>query len=356
MAKKNKRLLIVDDSEIDRVVLCNILENDFEIIEAENGYEALEIIMDEQHYLSAILLDVSMPVLDGFDVLRLMNENKVRNIPVFLITAEATKANVEKAAQYNITEFVRKPFDSAEILRRLKTKLKIFFEADEEELVNIAVLTDEDISETEKYIANLEHIYGNYLKNDAEEATRCKRVSELIKILLWQYSRSAKGMGLTSANVEIISKAAFLCNIGQMAVPGDIVKARTRNEADELAYQNHTLLGADIVNLNHSENCRYFLHICSDLCMHHHERYDGKGYPHRLAKDQLSDFAQMYRLLEEFDSLFFRYKEHNDLQFDFVMKELKWDSGSVRTDIFELLNSCKNAVINFYLTPAAYAE
>lgn len=115
-----KKLLIVDDSEIDRAVLRSILSDDFAIEEMENGYSALEYMQKRGDTIDAILLDVSMPVIDGFDVLRLMRENKIDNIQVFMITSESTKDNVEKAMQYNVADFIRKPFDRETVLKRLK--------------------------------------------------------------------------------------------------------------------------------------------------------------------------------------------------------------------------------------------
>lgn len=113
--EERKRILIVDDSEIDRTVLKSIMEDEFEVIEADNGYSALEIMLKKKEHLDVLLLDVSMPLLDGLNVLRILRENNLDDIPVFMITAEATKDNIEKASQYNITEFIRKPFNREEI-------------------------------------------------------------------------------------------------------------------------------------------------------------------------------------------------------------------------------------------------
>lgn len=123
MVKMNKKILLVDDSETDRMILKNILGDEFHIVEAENGYAAVEMIPNMFKDLDAILLDVSMPVMDGFSVLQFMKESNIDNIPVFLITAEATHGNVEKAAYYNVCEFLKKPFEKEEILRRLRSRL-----------------------------------------------------------------------------------------------------------------------------------------------------------------------------------------------------------------------------------------
>jgi putative two-component system response regulator len=126
MIKNNKKILVVDDSEIDRNIIKDTLNEDFDVVEADNGYTALEIIIEEGEKISAVILDVSMRELGGFEVLDLMNENHLDFIPVFLITVEATKSNVERASQYyNVAEFIKKPFNRTEIVKRLKLRLNV---------------------------------------------------------------------------------------------------------------------------------------------------------------------------------------------------------------------------------------
>ncbi len=125
MMKDMKRILIADDSVIDRTVLRNMLDGEFEVVEADNGYSALDIILKKGEAFDAVLLDVSMPFCDGMSVLRVLRENNLKDIPIFMITVEATKENVKKASKYNIAEFIRKPFDRDEVLRRLRAKLGV---------------------------------------------------------------------------------------------------------------------------------------------------------------------------------------------------------------------------------------
>lgn len=345
MAINFKKLLIVDDSEIDREILKNILCDEFDIIEMDNGYSALEVILHENENLDAILLDLSMPVLDGFDVLRLMNDNNVDNLPIFLITSEATKSNVEKAANYNISEFIRKPFDGNEILKRLRSKLNMNVTGNKKPIPN-PILTSLDIMEINKYIEKLNSIYQNYLKNFDGKQQHYMRVSDIMSVLLKQYSEQTKK--LDEESIEIISKAAYFYDIGNMAVPNEIVLASSRNEADEKVYQNHTILGSDIIQLNHSPNCRFFVQVCSDICMHHHERYDGKGYPHKLIGNNNSVYTQMCRIANEFDTIFFKYAKRSEWQFDFIMNEHIQGKGIVSEAICTLFMNCKSPIIDYY--------
>jgi putative two-component system response regulator len=116
-----KRLLIIDDSEVDRSILKKILEIDFHILEAENGFKGMETLLENRRRIDGILLDLHMPVLDGFHVLELMKENKITDIPVIIITAESTEQNLLKTLPYNIKDFICKPFDVDLIRGRMRT-------------------------------------------------------------------------------------------------------------------------------------------------------------------------------------------------------------------------------------------
>lgn len=339
MPEELKRVLIVDDSEIDREILKNILANDFEVLEAVNGYFALEIILKSPEQLDAILLDVSMPVLDGFSVLRLMEENHINNIPVFLITAEATKDNVERAAQYNVSEFIVKPFEREEIVRRLESKLGI---------ITKHSLTKNDIEETQKYIADFATLYKKYLVNFNIDTGHYIRMTGVMRILLNQYNAVTPGVNLDMNEIEIISNASFFCDVGNMLIPSQFrEKAACRDDVGDI-YQSHTVLGADLVRLNTSIYCAYFVQICADMCAHHHERYDGSGFPHRISGNNNSVYAQMCRVTDKFDQLFYKYREHNELQFNFVVSELKKDRGAVSPEIISLLTNSMTNIISYY--------
>lgn len=123
MMSGRKKILIVDDSETDREVLKNILRSDYTVLEANGGFAAMNIITEKKNELDAILLDISMPVLNGFSILENMRDRKIRGIRIFMITSEATKDNVEKAAGYHVTGFIRKPFDAEDVLKRIEEKL-----------------------------------------------------------------------------------------------------------------------------------------------------------------------------------------------------------------------------------------
>lgn len=339
MLRDDRKLLIIDDSEVDRGVLKTILEEEFSIVEAENGSAGIDRILKGLDVLDGILLDVSMPVLDGFGVLQRMKENKINDIPVFLITAEATRENVASAAQYQISGFIKKPFEREEFLWRLESKMG---------MVGEGSLSQEDIWETEKYISDLDTVYRRFLKNFGQDSGHYERMADLMEILLNQYLGS--GSERVQDQIKMISKAAFFCDIGNMLLPNNFkFKSSKQDEMSNDIY-GHTGSGASIIRLNYSKHCEYFVQICADMCMHHHERYDGNGFPYKLVGKNNTIFTQMCRLVDEFDQMFYRYREHNEMQFEFVRSTLAKDVGAVRSEVLELLVRCKQEIDDYYST------
>lgn len=335
MTKGLKKLLIVDDSEIDREILKNILGDEFELTEATDGYLALEVILKNAKELDAILLDLSMPMLDGFSVLRVMRENHIDNIPVFLITAEATKDNVEKASQFNISECIVKPFEREEILRRLKTRLGIM-EAPE--------LKQEDLAETRSHIVHFTEVYKKYLENMGRDSRHYTRMTQLMKILLKRYAAEEKGNALSKDEIDIISRAAFFCDVGEMLLPA----ADAQGQEESEGYSEHTALGAELVRLNTSSHCAFFVHVCAEMCLYHHERFDGAGFPHKISGDSIPVYSQMCRAVDEFDRLLYKYRQYNELPFGFVLGEMERDKGALSPEVISLLSGSVLNIVSAY--------
>lgn len=335
MSQKYKKLLIVDDSEIDRTILRAILSEEFDVWEADNGYSAIEMMMHNKDQLDGILLDISMPVVDGFDVLHRMEDNGLSHIPVFLITSETTKENVITAAQHGIREFIRKPFDSAEVIRRIKSKLGVITQRD---------LTPVEYVETEKYISKLEAIYKTYLSNFGKDDKHYVNMVALMKILLTRYSIVKSSSNLTKEKIEIISKAAYFCDIGNIFVPDKFAFVSKEN----LKAKHPSDLGSKLIRLNSDPNCASFVEICSDMCLYHNERYDGKGTPNKISGKNISIYNQMCRLCDELDSLYSKLFGSNNSQVSFIIKKLSKDEGMVSPEVMSLLEDCTESILSYY--------
>lgn len=343
-----KRLLIVDDSEIDRTILSNILSKCFEVLEAENGYAALELITKNKVKIDGVLLDISMPVLNGFDVLSVLCENHV-DIPIVLVTAEATADNVRRAAKFDVAGFISKPFNSQVILEKLGS----IFEIDRAPAslkIREENLRKTKAYEVDDYISKLSLIYRSYLRNIGLDDSHCCRVSMLMEILLLEYSRF-HDTDLDQADIKMVSKAAYFYDIGLMGFPKELaVNLDTAAKTNYQLYVTHTTMGADIVSLNNSDYCKAFVEVCSDICMHHHERFDGLGFPHGLRGEDTSVYTQLCGLAIRFDKFFIRRKKYNDIQFDFIINELKIDGGAFAPELINLLSACKGQIIDYYKT------
>lgn len=340
-----KRLLLVDDSEIDRRILRNILSKRFEITEVANGYSALEILMSKNSGIEGMLLDISMPVLDGFDVLRVMAENKIR-LPVVLVTAEATAKNVTRASQYGISDFISKPYDSQTVLDKICRIFGVSLDVEKEKDTEDKVIGSETYA-VDSYISKLKAIYDTFLKNSGLDPSHCERVSKLTEILLIEYGLTHK-LELDVLDLKTMSKAAYFYNIGLMATPSRCFASRDVPDSDRVIYQEHTVAGAKIVCLNEAASCKYFIRVCSDICMHHHERYDGRGFPHGLQGGDNSIHSSTASFAIAFDRIFNKRPDYNDMQFDFVLRELLRDRGAFSPDVVNIAKKCRYEIINYY--------
>jgi len=344
-------LLVVDDSEIDRSVLKNILEPDFKTIEAANGYEALKILnTPSAQKIDGVLLDISMPILDGFTVLKMLRDSG-NYIPVVLMTSEATKENVERGIKYNISGFIGKPFNPYVVITKMRSMYKSQDEEDEgneksqdssEELDII------DVDESMAYYAQLKNLYAGYLKNINRDDSSYQRVSDLLGILLDEYSAHNKKAKLNVERINLISKAAYFYDIGRMGIPDDIAENPKRMDEGFIVYEDHAKFGAFIVRLNKEKGCEFFIDACAEICMHHHERYDGAGYPHKLDGSDITYYTNMTSLCIEFDKLFYKREEFNDRQFDFIIKELDVDIGRFDPDYINIMKECRNQIVMYY--------
>ncbi len=345
---KQKRLLLVDDSEIDRGILRNILQNDFDIIETDNGYAALEIIFSGKPRIDGVLLDIFMPVLDGFNVLRLMKESKIENLPVILVTANATKPNVEKAIFYKVTDFITKPFNANAIAERLRALFSVE-ETTKEVVIPEQTFSDNDVAETNTYISKLKKIYVEYLKNNNMSDEHYLNVSALTEIMLTVCAAEDKTFDIDISHISMAAKAAYFLDIGCMVVPDALIASKGRDaQGGRDIYKSHTVAGAELVWLNHSPACRYFVKMCGDICMHHHERNDGRGYPHKLSGKDNSIYAQIAAAANKFDSIFSKHTEVNDFRFDFTLKEMSSDSGEFSPFILTLLDNSRLSILDYY--------
>ncbi len=361
MNEQRKRIMIVDDSDIDREILKNILETEYDIYEETNGYDALEHVIEDKINVDAVMLDISMPIFDGFAVLEIMKNNNIKNIPIIMITSEATKENVFKAVQFGVNEFIRKPFDPQFTLNRLRTifnmppieKLEITEEQNDE---SCEVLSSRDVEKTHEYIDKLKRLFNDFFENrtfEDEESMNEQhyiRVEHIMNLLVKQYSTENPKLKLTKEHVKIISAAAYLHDFGMITMPDECILEEKCTGTSLNIYYKHTSIGSKIIKFNSSPACKFFVDICSEICLNHHEYWDGSGFPKKQIgiKDNGTIFPNLCTLTADFDKKFIKRKSYDINQFNFIMNEINLSGKKYNPEAIKLFEKCKNAIIVIY--------
>lgn len=330
-----KRILVVDDEVYNREILEDILQDQYEVVMACNGEETIELL-DKNDHFDLMLLDLEMPVINGFGVLDYMKEtNLFAHIPVIIITGDS-EAEV-KCFEYMVSDFITKPFKEKPILKRVENViiikeyqrfLKDKINSQHFELQHrYNQLKDQTRSLQEKN-KKLINIIGDLVEGrNLETGTHVKRVCGFTKILGLQYMKDYPEAELTKEKVEIISNSAALHDVGKIAISDIILLKPARLTSEEFdTMKTHTLKGCDIINKIDEDWdwSGYQKDVSYNICRSHHERYDGNGYPDKLAGDAIPISAQLVSIADVYDALVSErpYKKafSKDEAFNMIMK------------------------------------
>lgn len=344
----DKKIMIVDDSETDRMILREILNSDFQVMDIDNGYKAIDVMVNKKQLPDCLLLDINMPVIDGFQVLRLMAVNGIR-LPVFLTTAEATKENVARAAEFRINGFIAKPFKKDAVLNRMRSffNVKIENKAEKVETKVIREINAETVTATNELIRRMTIYYGDILRHLGVTDAKYKRVSALVAILLRRHAALTKDPVFDEEHIAVTSQAVYFYDIGITAIPHEV---RRISEEEVTGSPEHTLAGARLVSLNTSPLCRFFVDMCADICLHHHEYADGSGFPHGRRASEVRIPAQLTGFMIEFDRLFLTEGNYDSLSCSFVINSLVAEKGRYSEYMIKLLTDCEDEIISYYRT------
>ncbi len=298
-------LLIVDDDEMNRAILENIFSATYPIEEAENGREGLAAILSGPDRFCAVLLDVMMPELDGIQVLRILNQmSLVSRLPVFLITAEASGKVMKEAYELGVMDVISKPVIPYVVLRRVQSVIELFqarrrlswmVESQQARLLDQA----QRIIELNKGM--IEALSTAIEFRSEESGDHVRRIHDITHLLL---TSTAFGEGLSAEDIEDISLASIMHDVGKIAVPDAILNKPGKLTPEEYEImKSHTLQGAllleKIPQLRGNGAYRY----AYDIARHHHERWDGRGYPDGLKGEEISVWAQVVSLADVYDAL-----------------------------------------------------
>jgi putative two-component system response regulator len=304
LSAAKKKLLVVDDIEINRVILNELFSEQFDVLEAKNGQEALDLLEVHASQTAVMLLDLMMPVMDGFDVLKAMNKNGLINsIPVILITGENDDEKSLLGYGLGVSDLVHKPFNPDIICRRVNNVVDLYSYKNflEQKLVDQKKELEQQanrLKESNLFMVDALSTATEF--RSAESGEHVKRIRNLVRMLLEKLSRYYV---ITPEQIDIISSASALHDIGKIAIPDKVLLkpgALTKEEFEIM--KTHTLKGCDILSSLHTHDQEYF-NYCYEICRHHHERWDGKGYPDGLAGEDISIWAQATSLADVYDAL-----------------------------------------------------
>lgn len=298
---RRQSVLIVDDSELNRKMLGQMLGSRFDIAEAASGEACLQLLEQNATGISIVLLDIHMPGIDGFTVLEEMNQkNLLEQIPVIMISSEDTVDAVRRAFDLGASDYISRPFDAKVVYQRIINTIQLY--AKQRRLSAMAAdLAFEKERASRMIIGILSQVVE---KRNGESRDHVQRVAQLTSMLLAGLAQKTDRYPLTREMRRTIATAAALHDIGKMEICEDLLhKKGPLTEAERRTLQSHTLLGAQM--LEEQPECRddAFARTAYNICRWHHERYDGGGYPDGLQGEQIPIEAQVVGLADVYERL-----------------------------------------------------
>ena len=298
---RRQSVLIVDDSELNRKMLGQMLGSRFDIAEAASGEACLQLLEQNATGISIVLLDIHMPGIDGFTVLEEMNQkNLLEQIPVIMISSEDTVDAVRRAFDLGASDYISRPFDAKVVYQRIINTIQLY--AKQRRLSAMAAdLAFEKERASRMMIGILSQVVE---KRNGESRDHVQRVAQLTSMLLAGLAQKTDRYPLTREMRRTIATAAALHDIGKMEIREDLLhKEGPLTEAERRTLQSHTLLGAQM--LEEQPECRddAFARTAYNICRWHHERYDGGGYPDGLQGEQIPIEAQVVGLADVYERL-----------------------------------------------------
>lgn len=300
MIPEKQKILIVDDSEMNRAILTGILDDGYDFLEAENGLQALDVLRAHRD-ISLVLLDIVMPELDGFGVLSVMGEQHwIDQTPVIMISAESDSMLVERAYQLGATDYISRPFDKSVVRRRVINTLMLYGKQK-----HLMRMITEQVYRREKSNRLMTGILSHIVEfRNAESGPHVQHIQTVSELLLRQLARKTDRYTLTEDDIALISTASALHDIGKISIPDSILNKPGKLTAEEFeVVKTHAAVGASILQNLPMTQDEPLIQVAYQICRWHHERYDGHGYPDGLVGDQIPITAQVVSLADVYDAL-----------------------------------------------------
>lgn len=319
-----KKLFIIDDTEVNRAILVEMFKDEFEIVEADDGDTGLKAIAEtgDAKKIAAVLLDIIMPRVDGFAVLdQLVKKELHEKFPVILITAETATDIEREAYQKGAQDVIHKPFDPVIVRKKVDRAIELSEHRNELE-ERVAQQTQAIHKQFQALIAQQEKLNKANAElqdnnnriievlctivefRNMESGQHLQRIKGIVKIIATTLMHSFPQYGLNDHLIEVITNASAMHDVGKITIPDSILMKPGRLTADEFeVMKSHTTRGGEIVKMLKDLQDEEYLKISFDIARHHHERYDGNGYPDRLKGDEISIAAQLTSIADVYDAL-----------------------------------------------------
>ena len=301
-AKKEHKILVVDDSRFNRAVITSMLEKDYFLEEACNGKEALLILEDHAEEFALVLTDLVMPNMDGFDLLKAMKERGWLDfLPVIMISSDYTDDNINTAYSLGASELIQRPFNERVICHRIDDIIDL--SGRQQELSN--ALVNEMIQENETNSAMISILSHIVETRNGESGSHVRNIRTITRMLLEELTKVSDRYAFSSEEKRLICTASSLHDIGKMTVPEEILNKPGRFTEEEFQImKGHAMAGANMVDaLRRGENTNALMQLTYEICRWHHERYDGKGYPDGLKGEEIPITAQIVSVADVYDAL-----------------------------------------------------
>ncbi len=311
---QNKKILIADDVEMNRDILTEILEDDYQIETVDNGAKVIEVLSERIDEFAVLLLDLVMPNVDGFGVLKVMNEEGwIDKLPVLIISGEQSVQSEKDCFNWGVSDFIRKPFDDTLVKKRVGNvaELSIYRRSLEQKV-------EEQTQRLKEVNENIVDILGSVVESRSlESGQHIQRVKGYTKILAFEMMDTYKEYEFTKEKIDVIVSASSLHDIGKVAIPDNILLKPGRFTPEEFEImKTHTTRGCELLEGIKGNWDEEYNKVSWEICRYHHERYDGKGYPDHLVGEEIPISAQLVSIADVYDALISKrcYKDAYELE------------------------------------------
>lgn len=301
LRKAMEKILIIDDSEMNREILSDMLGEDYEILECDNGKDGIRMIKEKSTELSLILLDMIMPEMDGIEVLDVINKNGwLSDIPVIMISSEDSPDIVHKAYELGVTEYMRRPFDARIVRKRCQNTIALYSKQKK-----LAGLFADQFYEREKNSRLMIDILAHIVEfRNNECAMHVINVQRYTEILLKELVKISDKYEISDSDISMISNVSALHDVGKIGIPDEILNKPGRFTDEEFKImKSHSALGAQMLNDLPFHRDEPLVKMAYGIARWHHERWDGRGYPDGLSGDEIPISAQVVSLADVYDAL-----------------------------------------------------